>query len=68
MTRIYAHAYEGNMRAAKIFLDATGGSSNQITVNNQQNNYIQVNGLTITQDFIKNLSADKLQRLQELIV
>jgi len=38
-----------------------------LTIQNQQNNFIQVNGLMITQKQIKNLPADKLKKIQEMM-
>jgi hypothetical protein len=67
LTRIYSYAYDGNMKAAKIFMDATTDSKSHLTINNQENNFIQINGLTITQAAIKNLSPEKLQKLQDII-
>jgi hypothetical protein len=55
------------MKAAKIFMDATTDSKSHLTINNQENNFIQINGLTITQAAIKNLSPEKLQKLQDII-
>ena len=67
LTRIYSYAYDGNMKAAKIFMDATTDSKSHLTINNQENNFIQINGLIITQESIKNLSPEKLQKLQDII-
>jgi len=67
LTRIYSYAYDGNMKAAKIFMDATTDATSHLTINNQENNFIQINGLTITQESIKNLSPEKLQKLQDII-
>ena len=66
MAKIYSFAYDGNMRAAKIFMDVTSDKP-LLSIQNQQNNYIQINGLVITQEQIKSLPADKLQKIQEMI-
>ncbi len=65
---MYNYAHDGNMRAAKIFMDATNGPMVNIsTIHNQQNNFIQVNGLVITEDQVKGLSPDKLNIIREII-
>ena len=63
--RIYSFAYDGNMRAAKIFVDATDERP-PLTVHNQQNNYIQVNGIVITEEQVKSLPIDKLEKIREI--
>jgi hypothetical protein len=65
LTKIYSYAWDGNMRAAKIFMDATGDRPS-FTVQNQQNNYIQVNGIMITEEQLKNLPIDKLEKIREI--
>lgn len=68
LAKIFAYAYEGNTKAAKIFLDATANSTAKLTVNNQQNNFIQINELVITQESIMKLSEEKLEKLREIII
>ncbi|MBK7560894.1 MAG: hypothetical protein IPI68_05100 [Chitinophagaceae bacterium] len=68
LAKVYNYAYDGNMRAAKIFIDATNSPMVNIsTIHNQQNNFIQVNGLVITEDQVKRLSEDKLNLIREII-
>jgi len=65
LAKIYSFAYDGNMRAAKIFMDATGDRPS-LTVQNQQNNYIQVNGIVITEEQVKSLPIDKLEAIRQI--
>jgi len=65
LTKIYSYAYDGNMRAAKIFMDATGDRPS-LRVENQQNNYIQVNGIVITEEQVKSLPIDKLEAIRQI--
>jgi hypothetical protein len=65
LAKIYSFAYDGNMRAAKIFIDATCDRPS-LTVHNQQNNYIQVNGIVITEEQVKSLPIDKLETIKEI--
>jgi len=53
------------MRAAKIFMNATGDRPS-FTVQNQQNNYIQVNGIMITEEQVKSLPTEKLEKIREI--
>jgi len=53
------------MRAVKIFMDATGDRPS-FTVHNQQNNFVQVNGFVITEEQIKRLPIDKLEKIREI--
>jgi hypothetical protein len=66
LAKIYSFAYDGNMRAAIIFMDATSDTL-LLAIKNQQNNYIQVNGVVITEEQIKNLPMDKLAKIQEIV-
>ena len=65
LAKIYSFAYDGNMRAAKIFIEATEDKL-FVTIKNQQNNYVQINGVMITEERIKNLPSDKLQKIEEI--
>jgi hypothetical protein len=67
LSKIYSFAYDGNMRAAKIFIDATDDKP-LAAIKNQQNNYIQLNGLIITEEQIKNLPPDKLKKIQQILL
>ena len=53
------------MRAAKIFMDCTSVDTQQ--VKNQQNNFIQINGVTITAEQLKTLPKEKQIQVKEII-
>lgn len=69
LVTIYEKGIDGDMRAAKIFMEATEPKNSQLRPNikNQQNNLIQINGVTITQEQLATLPTDKQQVLQELL-
>jgi hypothetical protein len=46
------------MRAAKVFLDATANQQPAMKIENQQNNFVQINNLTITEEQINKLPED----------
>jgi len=46
-------------------MDATGDRPS-FTVQNHQNNYIQVNGIMITEEQVKSLPVDKLEKIREI--
>ncbi|MBL0152062.1 MAG: hypothetical protein IPP93_00670 [Chitinophagaceae bacterium] len=68
LAKVYDYAYDGNMRAAKIFMEATGSPANIVSnINNQQNNFIQVNGTILSQETIKNLKPEQLNMIEEIL-
>lgn len=69
LSRVFTFAVNGDIRACKLFLEMAGnlnGLNNSTTINTQ-NNFIQINGLTISQQQIQQLSADKIGQLQDLL-
>ena len=70
--RVYKTACNGDMGAAKLFFNVMGCLNNQhetkAASNNINNNFIQINGLTINQDFIQNLDSKKLNQLQKILI
>ena len=54
------------MRAAKIFMDCTSGDE-PAKVNNQQNNFIQVNGITVTEQQLQKLPFRKQRQIKEIL-
>lgn len=69
LMRMYAQACNGNMKAAKLFLDSCSSPQHQnaTTVQNQQNNYVQINGLVIGEKEIGQLPQDKRIQLKEIL-
>ena len=67
LSKVFNLAIEGNLLACKLFLNSLSNSTeNEQTINN--NNFIQINGLTINQDFIQNLDSKKLNQLQKILI
>jgi hypothetical protein len=64
---VFKSAVCGDAKAARVFLDATNQFTEQPKIQNQQNNFIQINGLTITQEELKQLPAGKLTQLQKIL-
>jgi len=67
LAKMYSFGVKGNIKAARLFLECTGakGTVNNSVTNQTQNNYIQINGTILTQDFFNSLSIDKLQAIQK---
>jgi hypothetical protein len=68
LTKVFNYAVKGDMRAAKLFLNATGaiGNSNKTLIQNQ-NNYIQINNTVLSQETIKQLNPEQLNAIEEIL-
>ncbi|GAA4327971.1 hypothetical protein [Flaviaesturariibacter amylovorans] len=68
LQRVYREATKGNVRAAKVFLEATAPiASTPQNIRNQQNNFIQVNGLTITREQVLALPEGTRAQLETIL-
>lgn len=67
LAKVYKFAVEGNMKAAKLFLEYTGGNGSQGNTYNTQNNYIQVNDYRITQEAVKQLTPDQIKQIEGIL-
>jgi hypothetical protein len=67
--KVYSEATKGNMRAAKLFLETTKPNEEPIprTVQNQQNNFVQINGVVISQEQLGELPVEKRDQLFEIL-
>jgi len=66
LANIYRYAISGDTKAARLFLEATGAlPTNRGRVFNQTN-YIQINGLMITQEQITNMKPEHIKQLQDI--
>jgi hypothetical protein len=63
----FKEARNGDMRAAKLFLDATANQAPSMHVKNQQNNFIQINGMEITEQQVNELPEDQRLQLQTIL-
>lgn len=70
LARLYSFAFNGNVKAAKLYFELTGGmpqpTSNN-TVIGQQNNYIQINNTVVNQDTVKQLTSEQLNQIERII-
>lgn len=66
LATVYKYAQSGDVRAARVFLEATDSPPETLKIKNQQNNFIQFNGLTVTQEQLKDLPPGKLNQLQNI--
>lgn len=67
MSRCYKFAIDGDMKAARLFFEATSDKRPQTSIQNQQNNFIQVNNLTITEEQINKLPEDKRKQMKHIL-
>ncbi|HEY4325930.1 MAG TPA: hypothetical protein VGN20_18215 [Mucilaginibacter sp.] len=57
------------MRAARLYPETVGAINKQHTntVVNEQNNYIQINNTILSQDNLKQLTAEQLNQIESII-
>ena len=69
LMKVYYEASTGNMRAAKLFLEATKPSEEPSpkTIQNQQNNLVQINGIVISSEQLGELPKEKRDQLNEIL-
>jgi DNA-binding phage protein len=66
LIEVYHRAIEGDVKAARLYLEVTGVIDKQTEppVIKNQTNYIQINGTTITQEILQSLSAGQIKRIE----
>ncbi|WP_139366076.1 hypothetical protein [Elizabethkingia meningoseptica] len=69
--QMYSLADRGDVKAARLFLDVSGRTGknenrkpHQI---NNQNNYIQINGMVFNEQMINKLSPDQLSSIEGIL-
>jgi hypothetical protein len=68
MAKVYNYAIGGDVRACKLFLDATDSSViSPVSIKNQQNNFIQINGTNVTEEQIKLLPEKQQRQLHKIL-
>ena len=70
LARVFQYAVNGDMAAAKLYLNVMGNLNGQFSNNTliqTQNNYIQINGITLSQDQVKNLNPDQLAAIETIL-
>ena len=66
MAEVLRHSINGDMRAARLFLDIATGTKGKARINNQ-NNFIQINGIELTEEKISKLRPEQLQTIEAVL-
>jgi predicted transcriptional regulator len=66
---VFKHASNGDMRAAKLYFDMIGATNQQPAspVVTAQNNYIQINNTILSQETLKQLTAEQLLQIENIV-
>jgi hypothetical protein len=69
LANVFKHALNGDMKAARLYFEMVGATKKQPagTVINEQNNYIQINNTILSQENLKQLSEEQLNRIENII-
>lgn len=72
LAKVFQFAVNGDIGAAKLFFNIVGLNNSSQQINNtmiqNQNNYIQINGVVLSQDTISKLNEEQLRNVEELIL
>ena len=70
LAKVFKFASNGDIRAARLYFEMVGALNKQQpgTVVNAQNNYIQINNTILSQENLKQLSAEQLKQIEDIIV
>ena len=67
LAALFSLSLDGDVKAAKVFLQATSPNNEVQSIKNQQNNFIQINGIVITEEQLKELPEEKQIQINEII-
>ena len=68
LANVFKFALNGDTRAARLYLEMVGAINKmQNTVVNEQNNYIQINNTILSQENLKQLTAEQLNQIESII-
>ena len=71
LAKVFKFAVNGDMRAAKLYFNVMGNLNNGQTSNStlirNQNNYIQINGIVLDQEAIKQLNPHQLNIIEGIL-
>jgi len=69
LANVYKQAGNGDVKAARLYFEMVGALNKQHvgTVVNEQKNYIQINNTILSQENLKQLSAEQLTRIEDII-
>jgi hypothetical protein len=71
LAEVFQFAANGDIGAAKLYFNIVGFINNGQTSNNtliqNQNNYIQINGMVLSQETIKHLNPEQLNTIETIL-
>ena len=69
LTTVFLKAKEGDSKAARLYFDVIrpGKLDGSVTSIKTQNNYIQINGIVLSQESIKKLSSEQLNQIERIV-
>jgi hypothetical protein len=69
LANVFKHASNGDIIAARLYFEMVGALNKQHggTVVNAQNNYIQINNTILSQETLKQLSAEQLTQIENIV-
>ena len=69
MASVFKVAVKGDTKAARLYFDMIGETSKQqkSTVVTEQNNYIQINNTILSQENLRQLTAEQLNQIESII-
>lgn len=71
LTRVFTFAVNGDVLAAKLFFNVVGNLNNaprqKSTLIQNQNNYIQINGMVLSQEAIEQLSPEQIKSIENVL-
>lgn len=69
LANVFKYANNGDMRAARLYFEMVGTLNKQSagTIVNAQNNYIQINNTILSQEKLKQLSAEQLVQIENIV-
>jgi len=71
LSRVFHYAVNGDVGAAKLYFNVMGmlnnGKPSNRFIQNQQNNFIQINSMTISQETIKHLKPSQLNTIESIL-
>jgi hypothetical protein len=70
LANVFKYAINGDIRAAKLYFEMIGEIDKQQahTVVNEQTNYIQINNTILSQENLKQLSAEQLNQIESIVM
>jgi hypothetical protein len=70
LAKVYDFAVNGDMGAAKLYFNVLGylnGQNGKNTLIQNQNNFIQINGITLSQEAVKSLDPEQLKTIENIL-